>query len=86
MQSAKIIAVCNQKGGVGKTATSVCLGVTLGNQGKKVLLVDFDPQGNLTKGFGYRDKTAYPYSIKDALLNEVFEKHIDWHNYILHTN
>ena len=62
------------------------MGVTLGNQGKKVLLVDFDPQGNLTKGFGYRDKTAYPYSIKDALLNEVFEKHIDWHNYILHTN
>lgn len=86
MQSAKIIAVCNQKGGVGKTATSVCLGVTLANQGKKVLLVDFDPQGNLTKGFGYRDKTAYPYSIKDALLNEVFEKHIDWHNYILHTS
>lgn len=86
MQSAKIIAVCNQKGGVGKTATSVCLGVTLANQGKKVLLVDFDPQGNLTKGFGYRDKTAYPYSLKDALLNEVNENNIDWHNYILHTN
>ncbi len=86
MESAKVIAICNQKGGVGKTATSVCLGVTLANQGKKVLLVDFDPQGNLTKGFGYRDKTAYPYSIKDVLLNEVFKKKIDWHNYILNTS
>lgn len=83
-KSAKIIAVCSQKGGVGKTTTTVCLGVNLARQGKKVLLVDFDPQGNLTKGFGFRDKTAYPYSIKDVLLNEVNGREIDPKSYVLH--
>lgn len=46
----RVISITNQKGGVGKTVTSECLGVILANQDKKVLLVDFDPQGNLTKG------------------------------------
>lgn len=63
----KVIAITNQKGGVGKTVTSASLGVCLADKGKKVLLVDFDPQGNLTKGLGYRDIKSYPYSIKDAL-------------------
>ena len=50
----KVIAIANQKGGVGKTVTSVCLGVCLAQDNKKVLIVDFDPQGSLTKGLGYR--------------------------------
>ena len=63
MNEAKTIVMCNQKGGVGKTTTALSLGVNLARRGKKVLLADFDPQGNLTKGLGFRDKSKYPLSM-----------------------
>ena len=64
---AKIVAVLNQKGGVGKTTTAVNLAACVGAKGKKVLLVDIDPQGNSTSGFGI-DKRAIKVSSYDVLV------------------
>lgn len=64
----KIVAVANQKGGVAKTTTSVNLSACMAVQGKKVLLVDIDPQGNATSGLGI-DKNSLNYCIYDVLIN-----------------
>lgn len=66
----KIIAIANQKGGVGKTTTSVNLSSCLAFKGKKVLLIDVDPQGNSTSGLGI-DKKNISKSIYDVLINDV---------------
>ncbi len=65
----KIIAIANQKGGVGKTTTSVNLSACLGKMGKKTLIVDIDPQGNTTSGLGI-DPKSLSLSIYDCLINE----------------
>ncbi|WP_025770001.1 ParA family protein [Thioalkalivibrio sp. HK1] len=65
----KIIAVANQKGGVGKTTTSINLSASLAAAGRRVLLVDLDPQGNATMGSGV-DKTALERSGYDVLMSE----------------
>lgn len=65
---AKIIAIVNQKGGVGKTTTTVNLTALLSTMGKKVLLCDFDPQANATSGMGVDKNTASP-NIYDVLVN-----------------
>lgn len=66
----KIIAVANQKGGVGKTTTTVSLGAALAERGKRVLVVDLDPQGNATMGLGV-DGRQFERSVYDVLLNDV---------------
>ncbi|NLL66096.1 MAG: ParA family protein [Clostridiaceae bacterium] len=67
---AKIIAIANQKGGVGKTTTAVNLSACLAVKGKKVLVIDIDPQGNTTSGLGI-DKNSVKNSIYDTIINEV---------------
>jgi chromosome partitioning protein len=67
---ARVIAVANQKGGVGKTTTAVNLGACLASLGKRVLLIDIDPQGNTTSGIGI-NKADVRYDIYDVLINEI---------------
>ncbi len=66
----KIVAIINQKGGVGKSTTAINLSAALGEMGKQVLLVDLDPQGNSSSGLGI-DKSAIQNCVYDVLLNDV---------------
>lgn len=83
MNHCKIIAVCNQKGGVGKTTTTVNLGVGLARAGKRVLLVDADPQGDLTTCLGWQDGDNLPITIADLLYHAIMEQEVNTRDALL---
>jgi chromosome partitioning protein len=75
---ARTVAVCNQKGGVGKTTTTINLGAALAERGRRVLLVDFDPQGALSVGLGIQ-----PHDIDNTIYNLLMERDVSAHD-VLH--
>ena len=84
MSNCKVIALTNQKGGVGKTTTAVNLGVCLSKQGKKVLLVDADAQANLTMSLGYPRPDDLPISLATIMQDIIDDKSFDVQKGILH--
>jgi chromosome partitioning protein len=77
---ARTVAVCNQKGGVGKTTTTINLGAALAEQGRRVLLVDFDPQGALSVGLGIQ-----PHDIDATIYNLLMDRGVTAHDVLYKT-
>jgi chromosome partitioning protein len=78
---ARIIAMCNQKGGVGKTTTTINLGAALAEFGRRVLLVDFDPQGALSVGLGVN-----PHELDRTVYNLLMDRGVEAEDILLKTN
>lgn len=72
----RVIAVANQKGGVAKTTTAVNLGIGLARKGKRVLLLDTDPQGSLTASLGYVEPDEIPITLANILTAVINEEEV----------
>jgi len=77
MKNCKVTCVCHEKGGTGKTTTTVSLGIGLARQGKKVLLVDADPQGDLSKCLGIANPQELAATLATAMNGVIAETPID---------
>lgn len=84
MKEAKVFALCNQKGGTGKSNTTVNLGIGLANQGKKVLVVDSDPQSDLTISLGWRDPEQLNRTLATLMKEAIMDEPLDTREAILH--